>query len=809
MIKHFLTFSFLFLSLTWVHAQTVVYVDQNATGNDDGTTWTDAYTNLDTALSRYDYLSVDEIWVAEGTYTPGDGSDRSASFGTNPDVTRPNLYGGFNGTETERGQRDPRLHETILSGDLQGNDNGNLSLSESTRQDNVYNVVKFGSSGTLDGFVIEGGHANGNPGSSNRQGAAALIVNNDFTLRNCVIRNNVGGDDFGIVFFRAAIGYNNIFWFNRNEVYDNRSSRSIIGGGRPESTRGYVAEISLYNNLFHDNTADSAVLKANQYHINNGGRSNGNFTYMIHNNTFYGNTTTAQEGAPVVVHHQKNPSSGSSNFFDVRIIGNIFWNNASTHPGIFVEDRTSSGGYLARVSRLNLSNNLIEGNDTLYRDSLYVDRFYSFVGQNFYGVYPEFADTAAGDFRTLTCGIPGNDQAPEPQNFPSDYDTDFYGNDRSVGAGIDIGHGEVQEELTGVSVFQESDSLVAMPDTLPRYDWIDNANPRNPVRTSEGGPTFLPTREGSHIMFAYDYRDCAARVDIEVCLSRTIDSVVVFGDSLVAYGQGGDNYLLISETNGQVDVKSSGRFALPYPDLYQVVHLAPGPGCRAKSRKIDYCDAVANTVLTKEADTLRTALDSAYAYTWYRDDQVLPGLDTNAITVTETGTYYVEASINACVGTSNRIQACPGVTVPITNNAGILETDPGFDRYQWYLNGEAIDSADASSYTASEDGRYYVEIETGNCTTTSATLDVTVVGIDDAVTPNPWNLYPNPVAQQLYIRGPFEKLQSVRLYELRGQLVKEYAGSTQSIDVSGLPEGVYWIELQQNQQTHRSRIIKN
>ena len=55
--------------------------------------------------------SGENIWVAAGTYKPG--GSRSDTFVLVSDVA---LYGGFQGTETSLDQRDPRIHETILSG---------------------------------------------------------------------------------------------------------------------------------------------------------------------------------------------------------------------------------------------------------------------------------------------------------------------------------------------------------------------------------------------------------------------------------------------------------------------------------------------------------------------------------------------------------------------------------------------------------------------------------------------------------------------------------------------------------------------
>jgi hypothetical protein len=51
----------------------VVYVDASATGAETGASWGDAYTSLQDGLLVAPFVGADQIWVAEGTYTPDDG----------------------------------------------------------------------------------------------------------------------------------------------------------------------------------------------------------------------------------------------------------------------------------------------------------------------------------------------------------------------------------------------------------------------------------------------------------------------------------------------------------------------------------------------------------------------------------------------------------------------------------------------------------------------------------------------------------------------------------------------------------------
>lgn len=59
-------------------AQAVWYVDLDATGQNSGQSWADAFTDLQDALAVAQ--GGDEVWVAEGAYWPTDGTDRAVSF---------------------------------------------------------------------------------------------------------------------------------------------------------------------------------------------------------------------------------------------------------------------------------------------------------------------------------------------------------------------------------------------------------------------------------------------------------------------------------------------------------------------------------------------------------------------------------------------------------------------------------------------------------------------------------------------------------------------------------------------------------
>jgi hypothetical protein len=132
-----------------------LYVDQDAPADGDGLSWSSAFTNLCKALDIASHrVGPVEIWVAAGEYAPTCSDSGWNSFRMLETVT---MLGGFVGDETSADQRDWIINETILTGDVLGNDD---NTDESTFDDNAPHVLaSIGprGGGTVDGFTIRGG----------------------------------------------------------------------------------------------------------------------------------------------------------------------------------------------------------------------------------------------------------------------------------------------------------------------------------------------------------------------------------------------------------------------------------------------------------------------------------------------------------------------------------------------------------------------------------------------------------------------------------------------------------------------------
>jgi hypothetical protein len=197
----------------------VYYVDDSATGANNGSSWADAFVDLQRALDAA--ISGDEIRVGQGTYRPaGINGDPMASFTLIEGVV---IRGGFAGAGA--GQPDERnvmAYKSILSGDLNGDDvEAPLDFddmqvvytwaNDPSHADNSQCVVKaeeVGESTVLEGFVIMAGRSALRIDSCSpviRECAVRLcseggiyLSESRSLLEDCLIEHNIGYDYGGM-----------------------------------------------------------------------------------------------------------------------------------------------------------------------------------------------------------------------------------------------------------------------------------------------------------------------------------------------------------------------------------------------------------------------------------------------------------------------------------------------------------------------------------------------------------------------------------------------------------------------------------
>ncbi|MDD5454564.1 MAG: choice-of-anchor L domain-containing protein [Candidatus Ratteibacteria bacterium] len=182
------------------------HVDSTAPLGGNGASWETAFRYLQDALNNPKLKAGSEILVAQGIYKPDraetfyiEPEDRTASFHLIKGV---NIKGGYAGLSKpwDLYERDMANYQTILSGDLRGNDGPDFTNYD----DNSRNIITAGKEITentlLEGLIITGGNASDE--SRNQFERSGCGMYNDFgsspTVKNCVFMHNNAGVSGGL-----------------------------------------------------------------------------------------------------------------------------------------------------------------------------------------------------------------------------------------------------------------------------------------------------------------------------------------------------------------------------------------------------------------------------------------------------------------------------------------------------------------------------------------------------------------------------------------------------------------------------------
>ncbi|RMH20313.1 MAG: hypothetical protein D6698_04430, partial [Gammaproteobacteria bacterium] len=317
----------------------ILYVNDDATGANNGSSWTDAFTDLQAALSST-CPGITEIWVAAGTYKPTGGTDRTISFVMKNGVS---IFGGLAGNEPptyDLNLRNFATNTSVLSGEIGAAGNA----------DNAYTVVfnDFGLAAKptkLDGFTVTGGNSSVASGSfeKNNNGGAIYNRSSYLTVANCIITANSAYNTGGGMFNYASDPSIVKCEFTGNSamhgagLYNASSDATIIDckftGNNSSSTGGGLANKGsdpiVTNCLFSGNTASGS----------GGGMYNTDpSSPMVTNCTFSGNTASFGGGIYV---------SNSTPIFKNCIV----WGN-------------SSGIYVIPITTPTVANSIVQGGYT-------------------------------------------------------------------------------------------------------------------------------------------------------------------------------------------------------------------------------------------------------------------------------------------------------------------------------------------------------------------------------------------------------------------------------------------------------------
>ncbi|TRX48570.1 hypothetical protein FNH22_28665 [Fulvivirga sp. M361] len=252
------------LASATTRARSLYFVDKDATGRNNGKSWTDAFTDLSAALKVIGDGA--DIWIADGTYKPGGIAPiETSSFEIN--VAGLRIYGGFNGTEEKLEDRKVEIYTTILSGDIgiiddrsdnidqiiyYSNSSNFLQVFDLTIEDADSDTAKGGGLQSVGKVRLENVTFKNNSASN----GGALYAFEDTYLSGCIFKNNSAvGSSHG---YGGAIYYNGTehskVWINNSEFTNNEAM--LFGGAiATANRRSGLSTISMNDVYVSENEA--------------------------------------------------------------------------------------------------------------------------------------------------------------------------------------------------------------------------------------------------------------------------------------------------------------------------------------------------------------------------------------------------------------------------------------------------------------------------------------------------------------------------------------------------------------------------
>ncbi|MDR0982247.1 MAG: hypothetical protein LBM07_03250 [Culturomica sp.] len=394
-----------------------IYVTGMARGKKDGSSWSDATSDLQAAMNYFaDKSYRGEVWIQGGrTYVPVNQIDttvldtRNASFKLNPNV---DVYGSFYGNETSLDQRQ-RLdynengiiedfefyYATVLSGVINiGNKNN------ATYHVMYYNPTSTAEQAiTIDGITVIGGRATSpTTGAEINTRGGGIYATSPVIIERCVFTDNYADQDGGAAYLAgggrvlgSSLGGNMVtngnggsLWMNggwivNTNVFNSTSQNGSGGGAFVGSATG---DMNILNSIFVRNEAFHGA----GLYVSGGS--------TVTNSLVWGNRVIGSEGYKVEGSGSGNriftycglPDDGSILGVDVTAVSNVYLNNNNEVPsGPRYVRPSATAGYLGydRTSSWRISSRsplVDKGNKTAWTSVAWLPANvnYTYVVQN-------------------------------------------------------------------------------------------------------------------------------------------------------------------------------------------------------------------------------------------------------------------------------------------------------------------------------------------------------------------------------------------------------------------------------------------
>lgn len=184
--------------------------------------------------------------------------------------------------------------------------------------------------------------------------------------------------------------------------------------------------------------------------------------------------------------------------------------------------------------------------------------------------------------------------------------------------------------------------------------------------------------------------------------------------------------------------------------------------------------------------------------------------------ITTVGTTTVTWTYDDGLGntsTQDQDVVISGVDVTVAVSGLTLTANATGATYQWLdcdNNNDPIQGETASSFTATVNGNYAVEVTIGNCTDTSDCQTISSVSVNELDAAS-FTVYPNPTRDILYVTPSVNTTYDYEVLSVEGRVIAfgtNTALEKLPIDLSNQANGVYFLKILTNEKEQDYKVIK-
>ena len=463
------------------------YVVPGGAGSKNGTSWANAYADVQTAINRASSAGGGEVWIAKGTYKHGSAMTMKNNV---------HIYGGFAGTETSKDQR-VAGNNTILDGE------GKYRVFY-----NYYSSLNpLTNSAKLDNVTIQNGYAsdgNDNYSSTADYGAGTYNYYASPEITNCTFTNNSAEDYGGGMYNLDSSPVLTNCTFSNNSASDegggmyNLSSSPVLTNCTFSNNSASDEGGGMYNSWYSSPVLTNCTFSNNSASRSGGGMYNGSSDPVLTNCMFSGNRAYSSGGG--MHNDSSSPTLTNCTFSN----NSAYWDgggmcNYSSSPKLinctFANNSADDGGGMANYNSSSpvLTNCILWGNtasssgNEIYNYNSYnkptIDTCIIKGGYSSYGTYtniitadPKLMPLGNYGGNVQTCPVGAGSSAIDAGKVVDDVTTDARGFIRSVPYTIGAWQycpTEITSNLEDIAVWPNTDATltVSIEGDNPTYQW--------------------------------------------------------------------------------------------------------------------------------------------------------------------------------------------------------------------------------------------------------------------------------------------------------------------------------------------------